>query len=120
MVYVVSLQRVQETTNVQVRRLSAITRQLQACANNIVYRAVTPTGEGDMRIGSGYRRLSGDIDDEVIGYGIRWANLLRRGTTRLLVRLSSIVSARTASLTACRFARAIRQKTLAAARNLDD
>eukprot|EP00959_Pyramimonas_sp_CCMP1952_P000737 14482-Pyramimonas_sp.AAC.1 len=79
MVYVVSLQRVQEPTNVLVRRLSAINRKLQAWPKKTVYRSMTPTGEVDLRSDSGFRRLSGDADDEVNGYGIRGANLLRRG-----------------------------------------
>ena len=37
MVYVVSLQRIQEPTNIQVRRLNAITRKLQAGPKKIVY-----------------------------------------------------------------------------------
>eukprot|EP00959_Pyramimonas_sp_CCMP1952_P049863 1041951-Pyramimonas_sp.AAC.1 len=45
MVYVVSLQRVQEPTSIQVRRLSAITRKLQACPQKVVYQAMNPTGE---------------------------------------------------------------------------
>ena len=81
MVYVVSLQRVQEPTNIQVRRLNAITRKLQSCPRKIVYKAMIPTGEVDLHSDSGYRRLNGDEDDEVKGYGIRGANLLRRGNT---------------------------------------
>eukprot|EP00959_Pyramimonas_sp_CCMP1952_P045900 959177-Pyramimonas_sp.AAC.1 len=42
---------------------------------------MTPTCEVDLHSDSGYRRLSGDADDDVKGYGIRWANLLRRGNT---------------------------------------
>eukprot|EP00959_Pyramimonas_sp_CCMP1952_P375371 7862017-Pyramimonas_sp.AAC.1 len=45
LVYVVPLQRVQEPTNIQVRRLHAITRKLQACPKKIVYQAMNPTGE---------------------------------------------------------------------------
>eukprot|EP00959_Pyramimonas_sp_CCMP1952_P383682 8040720-Pyramimonas_sp.AAC.1 len=73
-------ERVQEPTNIHVRRLSAITRKLQACPKKIVYRAMNPTGEVDSHSDSGSRRLSGDADD-VKGYGIRGANLLRRGNT---------------------------------------
>eukprot|EP00959_Pyramimonas_sp_CCMP1952_P421144 8822345-Pyramimonas_sp.AAC.1 len=58
-----------------------MTRKLQAYPKKIVYQAVTPTGEVDLRSDSGYRRPSGDADDEVKGYGIRGGNLLRRGTT---------------------------------------
>eukprot|EP00959_Pyramimonas_sp_CCMP1952_P161388 3374979-Pyramimonas_sp.AAC.1 len=71
MVNVVSLQRVQVPTYIQVRRLNAIARKLQACPNQIVYQAMNPTGEADLHSDSGYRRLSGDADDDV--------NLLRRG-----------------------------------------
>eukprot|EP00959_Pyramimonas_sp_CCMP1952_P447797 9376645-Pyramimonas_sp.AAC.1 len=46
MVFVVCLQRVQEPTNIQVRRLSAIARKLQACPKKIVYQAMTPCGRG--------------------------------------------------------------------------
>eukprot|EP00959_Pyramimonas_sp_CCMP1952_P040174 839906-Pyramimonas_sp.AAC.1 len=63
------------------RRLSAITRKQQACPEKIVYQAMTPTGEVDLRSDSGYRRLSGDADDDAKGHGIRGANLLRLGNT---------------------------------------
>eukprot|EP00959_Pyramimonas_sp_CCMP1952_P435650 9122671-Pyramimonas_sp.AAC.1 len=52
MLYVVSLQRAQEPTGIQVRRLSAITRKLQACPEKIVYQAMTPKGEVDLRSNS--------------------------------------------------------------------
>eukprot|EP00959_Pyramimonas_sp_CCMP1952_P220251 4605016-Pyramimonas_sp.AAC.1 len=42
---------------------------------------MNPTGEVDLHSDAGYRRLSGDADDDVEGCGIRWANLLRRGIT---------------------------------------
>eukprot|EP00959_Pyramimonas_sp_CCMP1952_P354957 7435462-Pyramimonas_sp.AAC.1 len=42
---------------------------------------MTPTGEVDLHSDPGYRRQSGDADDEVKGYGILGANLLRRGNT---------------------------------------
>eukprot|EP00959_Pyramimonas_sp_CCMP1952_P320108 6699151-Pyramimonas_sp.AAC.1 len=64
MVYVVCLQRVQEPTRVQVRRLSAITRKLQACPKKVVNRSMAPTGEVDLRSDSGDRRLSGNADGE--------------------------------------------------------
>eukprot|EP00959_Pyramimonas_sp_CCMP1952_P029532 620412-Pyramimonas_sp.AAC.1 len=41
---------------------------------------MTPTGEVDLRSDSGYRHMSGNV--EVKGYGIRGANLLRRGGAR--------------------------------------
>eukprot|EP00959_Pyramimonas_sp_CCMP1952_P128490 2686979-Pyramimonas_sp.AAC.1 len=81
MTHVVVLQRAQEPTNMQVRRLSAITRKLQACPKKTAYQAMTPTGEVGLHSDSGYRRLSGDAIDAVKGYGIRGANLLRRGNT---------------------------------------
>eukprot|EP00959_Pyramimonas_sp_CCMP1952_P473298 9501495-Pyramimonas_sp.AAC.1 len=43
--HAVSLQHVQEPTNMQIQRLSAITKKLQACHKNIGYHAMTPTGE---------------------------------------------------------------------------
>eukprot|EP00959_Pyramimonas_sp_CCMP1952_P336094 7037599-Pyramimonas_sp.AAC.1 len=77
MVHVASLQRVQEPTDLQVRRLSAITRKLQACLKKIAYQAMTPTGEVDLHSDSGCRRLSGGADVEVKGNGIRGASMLR-------------------------------------------
>eukprot|EP00959_Pyramimonas_sp_CCMP1952_P136900 2864561-Pyramimonas_sp.AAC.1 len=41
---------------------------------------MTPAGEVDLHSDSCYRRLSGDADDEAKGFGIRGANLLRRGS----------------------------------------
>eukprot|EP00959_Pyramimonas_sp_CCMP1952_P373933 7831415-Pyramimonas_sp.AAC.1 len=81
MAYVASLQRARTPTNIQVRRLSAITRKLQACPKMIIYEAMNPAGEVDLHSDSGYRRLSGDADDDVEGYGARGANLLQRGNT---------------------------------------
>eukprot|EP00959_Pyramimonas_sp_CCMP1952_P220658 4613405-Pyramimonas_sp.AAC.1 len=81
MVHVVSLQRVREPTNIQVRRLIAITRNEQTCPKKIVYQAMNPRAEVDLHSDSGYRRLSGDADDDVKGYGTHGANLLRRGDT---------------------------------------
>eukprot|EP00959_Pyramimonas_sp_CCMP1952_P004033 84798-Pyramimonas_sp.AAC.1 len=78
MMYFVPLQRVQKSTNVQVRRLNAIARQLQARPKDIVYTAMIPAVETYLRGDSSYRRLS-DADDEVKGYGIRGASLLGRG-----------------------------------------
>ena len=86
MVYVVSLQRVQEPTNLQVRRLNAITRKLQSGPKKLVYQTMVPTGEVDLHSDSGYRRLNGDADDEVQGRGIRGANLLRREAWTRAVR----------------------------------
>eukprot|EP00959_Pyramimonas_sp_CCMP1952_P210000 4393826-Pyramimonas_sp.AAC.1 len=80
-VYVVSLQRAHEPTNMQARRLSAITGKLQAPPEKIDYQALIPAGEVDLHSDSGYWRLNGVSDDEVEGYGISGANLLRRGRT---------------------------------------
>eukprot|EP00959_Pyramimonas_sp_CCMP1952_P259732 5430683-Pyramimonas_sp.AAC.1 len=44
-VYVASLERVHEPTNIQGRRLNAIARMLKACPKKIVHQAMTPTGE---------------------------------------------------------------------------
>ena len=79
MVYVVPLQRVQEPTNLQVRRLNAITGKFQPDSKKLIYQAMTQTGEVDLRSDSGHRRLDGDADTEIKGRGIRGANLLRRG-----------------------------------------
>ena len=65
MACVASLQRVQEPTNVQARRLNATTRKLQAGPKKLIYLAMAPTGEVDQRSDFGYRRLNGDADDEV-------------------------------------------------------
>ena len=81
MVYVVSLQRIQEPTNLQVRRLNAITRKLISSPKKITFPCMKPTGEVDIHSDSGYRKLTGDEDDETKGYGIRGANMLRRGSS---------------------------------------
>eukprot|EP00959_Pyramimonas_sp_CCMP1952_P087278 1826014-Pyramimonas_sp.AAC.1 len=65
MLHAVSLQRVQEPTNMQVRRLNAITGQLQVCLKKIVCQPMNATGEVDLHSDSGYWRLSGDAEDEV-------------------------------------------------------
>ena len=38
-----------------------------------------PSGEIDIHSDSGYRKLTGEEDEDAKGYGIRGANLLRRG-----------------------------------------
>jgi hypothetical protein len=78
-VYVVSLQKIQEPTNLQVRRLNAVTRKLINDPKKITFPHMKPTGEVDIHSDSGYRKLTGEEDDETKGYGIRGANLLRRG-----------------------------------------
>eukprot|EP00959_Pyramimonas_sp_CCMP1952_P103587 2166333-Pyramimonas_sp.AAC.1 len=119
MAYVVSLQRVQEPTNMQVRRLNAITRKLQACPKKTIYQSMTPTGEVDLRSDSGYRRLSGDADCQVKGHGTRGANLLRRGSTPSGKPVVHLIDAH------CKSRRLqVRSnysaETFAAARNLED
>eukprot|EP00959_Pyramimonas_sp_CCMP1952_P315715 6608070-Pyramimonas_sp.AAC.1 len=50
------------------------------CPQKIVH-AMIPAGQVDLHSVSGDRRLKCDDDDEVRGYGIRRASLLRRGHT---------------------------------------
>eukprot|EP00959_Pyramimonas_sp_CCMP1952_P282238 5899175-Pyramimonas_sp.AAC.1 len=119
MVYVVSLQRVQEPTNLQVRRLNAITRKLQACPKKIVNPAMTPTGEVDIHSDSGYRRLTGDTDDEENGYGIRGANLLRRGNAHNGKPVVHLIDAYCKSHR-LQVRSSYSAETLAAAHNLED
>ena len=78
-VYVVALQRVQQPTNLDVRRLNAVTRKLQREPQKLTYPAMTCSGILDIHSDSGYRRLTGE-DDEQKGYGMRGLNVLRRGT----------------------------------------
>eukprot|EP00959_Pyramimonas_sp_CCMP1952_P158394 3312591-Pyramimonas_sp.AAC.1 len=40
-----------------------------------------PTNEVDIHSDSGYRKLTGEEDDDTKGYGIRGANVLRRGNS---------------------------------------
>eukprot|EP00959_Pyramimonas_sp_CCMP1952_P375111 7855916-Pyramimonas_sp.AAC.1 len=61
---------------------------------------MTPTCEVDLHSDSGYGRLSGPADDDVKGYGVRMANLLRRGSTPS-GSPSFTRSMRAASLIAC-------------------
>ena len=79
MVYAASLQRVQEPTNLQIRRLSAITRKAMQYPKRIVFSKMKPSGEIDMRSDSGHRKLTGDEGDDTKGHGIRGASFLRRG-----------------------------------------
>ena len=119
MVYVVSLQRIQEPTNIQVRRLNAITRKLQADPKKIVYPAMVPTGVVDLHSDSGYRRLTGEEDDETKGYGIRGANLLRRGHTHAGQPAIHLVDAYCKSHR-LQVRSSYSAETLAAAHNLED
>ena len=79
-VYIVSLQRIQQPKNIDVRRLNAITRKLQSSPQKLVYPAMTCLGQADLHTDSGYRRMT-EVDDEK-GYGMRGLNLLRRGVRR--------------------------------------
>ena len=77
-VYIVSLQRGQVPTNLDVRRLNAITRKLQKEPQKLIFPAMKCTRKVDLHTDSGYRRLSGE-GDEMKGYGMRGLNVLRRG-----------------------------------------
>ena len=81
-VYIVSLQRVHEPTNLDVRRLNAIVRRVQREPQKLIFPAMRCSGQVDLHSDSGYRRLTGEADDELKGYGIRGMNVLRRGTTK--------------------------------------
>eukprot|EP00959_Pyramimonas_sp_CCMP1952_P136241 2850734-Pyramimonas_sp.AAC.2 len=61
--------------------------KLQACPKKIVYQAMTLTGKVDLHSNSGYRRLNGDANDHVKGYGIRGQSCYDV-ETRLPVNLS--------------------------------
>ena len=79
-VYIVALQRIQEPTNLDVRRLNAVTRKLQASPRRLRYPVMKRSGTIGIYTGSGYRRLTGE-DDEVKGYGMQGFTLLRRWIT---------------------------------------
>jgi len=76
-VYVVALQRVQQPTNLDVRRLNAITRKLQKEPQKLIFPAMTCLGHIDMHTDSGYRRIESAEDQK--GYGMYGLCLLRRG-----------------------------------------
>ena len=78
-VYVVALQRIQKPTNLDVRRLNAVTRKLQREPQRLVYPAMLCDGHLDLHSDSGFRRLTGEGDEEK-GYGMRGMNVMRRGT----------------------------------------
>ena len=79
-VYIVALQRVQTPTNLDVRRLNAVTRKLQKTLQKTVFPSMTCAGEVDLHTDSGYRRM--ELVDDVKGYGMRGLCLLRRGMKR--------------------------------------
>ena len=76
-VYIVSLQRVQQPKNIDVRRLNAITRKLQKEPQKLTFVAMKCLGVVDLHADSGYRRVT-EIEDEK-GYGMRGLCALRRG-----------------------------------------
>ena len=63
-VYAVALQRAQWPTNLEVRRLNAVTRKLQKSPQKLIYPAMTCNGTVDIHSDSGYRRLTGEGDEE--------------------------------------------------------
>ena len=65
MVYIVSLQRVQSPTNLDVRRLNALTRKLQQSPQTLVFPAMKCLATVDLHSDSGYRRMTGEEDDEI-------------------------------------------------------
>ena len=73
----VALQRAQEPTNLEVRRLNAVTRKLQKEPQKVIFKAMHCGEDVDLHTDSGYRRI--DSADETKGYGIRGMCLLRRG-----------------------------------------
>ncbi len=89
MVYIVALQRIQIPTNLEVRRLNALTRKLQRDPQKLIFRAMECSGICDLHSDSGYRRI--DNAEDVKGYGMRGLNLLRcgvrRGTKEKIVHL---------------------------------
>jgi hypothetical protein len=80
-VYVVALQRVQQPTNLDVRRLNAVTRKLQKDPQKLKFTAMHCSGHLDIHTDSGYRRITeaGDIR----GYGMRGLCSLRKGVKTL-------------------------------------
>ena len=66
----------------QVRCPNAITRKLISSPRKLIYPAMEPSGEIDSHSVSGYRKMTGDSEDEEKGYGIRGLNVLRRGKSR--------------------------------------
>ena len=76
-VYAVSLQRVQQPTNLDVPRLNAITRKLQSQPKKLRFPAMKCIGILDIHTDSGYRRIT--EAEDVRGYGMRGLCSLRRG-----------------------------------------
>ena len=76
-VYIVALQRIQQPTNLDVRRLNAITRKLQKEPQKLIFPAMKCSDAVDLHTDSGYRRI--DSAGDVKGYGMRGLCVLRRG-----------------------------------------
>lgn len=79
LVYIVALQRVQNSKNLDVRRLIAVTRKFQRETKTLDYPAMRGPGKVDIHSDSGYRRLTGGTEDDIKGYGMRGMNLILRG-----------------------------------------
>ena len=77
-VFIVSLQRIQEPTNLDVRRLNAITRKVQQSPKKLVYVAMKPNGQVDLHSDSGYKRID-KAEDEQQCYGMRGLFVCRCG-----------------------------------------
>jgi hypothetical protein len=76
-VYIVALQRVQQPTNLEVRRLNAIVRKLQKDPQKLIFVSMKCCKLADLHTDSGYRRVE-TVEDEK-GMGMRGLCLLRRG-----------------------------------------
>ena len=68
--------------NLDVRRLNTVVRKLQYAPQKVIFPAMTCSGHIDLHTDSGYRRLTGEEDDDVKGYGMRGMNVMRKGITR--------------------------------------
>ena len=77
-VFIVAAQRIQKPTNLEVRRLNAVTRKLQKEPKHLIFKAMQCAGHVDLHTDSGYRRLT-DAEEEYKGYGMRGTCMLRRG-----------------------------------------
>ena len=75
-----ALQRVRQPTNLDVRRLNAVTRKLQKEPQKLTFHAMECLGICDIHTDSGYRRI--ESAEDIKGYGMRGMNLLRRGKRR--------------------------------------
>ena len=89
-VYIVALQRIQmfAATNLEVRRLNAVTRKLQQDPKVVVFVSMKCASLVDTHTDSGYRRMT-DAED-IKGYGMRGMCLLRRGQGKAFHFLDSV------------------------------